>query len=190
MGCGIGGNMTRDEVKRIIQIMCTTYPNFHPANLSETVDVWAMMLEDFTYQEIALALKAYILTDTSGFAPSVGALVQKVRKTEMHNEMEAWAMVSRALKNGTYGAEEEFAKLPPIVQKAVGAPSNLRQWAQTDLKSIENVIQSNFIKTYQGVVKREQELLALPAGMRTALETTANKVLIAQKPPQNAPDSP
>ena len=172
--------MTRDEAKRIIQIMCTTYPNFHPANLSDTVDVWAMMLEDFTYQEISLALKAYILTDTSGFAPSVGALVQKVRKTEQLNELEAWALVSKALRNGTYGAEEEFAKLPPIVQKAVGAPSNLRQWAQTDADSVENVIQSNFVKTYRNVMKREQEALSLPQSMRNALETAVNRVEIAQ----------
>jgi hypothetical protein len=161
--------------------MCTTYPNFHPANLSNTVDVWAMMLEDFTYQEISLALKAYILTDASGFAPSVGALVQKVRKTEELNELEAWSMVSKALRNGTYGAEEEFAKLPPIVQKAVGAPSNLRQWAQTDADSVENVIQSNFIKTYRNVTKREQEQQALPMNLRNALETATNRVAIEQK---------
>ena len=173
--------MTRDEVKRIIQIMCTTYPNFHPANLSETVDVWAMMLEDFTYQEIAIALKAYILTDTSGFAPSVGALVSKVRKAEELNEMEAWAMVSRALRNGTYGAEEEFAKLPPMVQKAVGGPSNLRQWAQTGADSVENVIQSNFIKTYRSVAKRENDLLALPVSMQNALTEAAGRVGIEQK---------
>lgn len=179
--------MTRDEVKRIIQIMCTTYPNYHPANLTDTVDVWTMMLEDFTYQEISLALKAYILTDTSGFAPSVGALVAKVRKTEELNELEAWSLVSKALRNGTYGAEEEFVKLPPIVQKAVGAPSNLRQWAQTDADSVENVIQSNFIKTYRNVTKREQEYAVLPLSMRNALETTTGRVAIAQKPPQDAP---
>ena len=172
--------MSREEVKRIIQIICTTYPNFHPANLTDTVDVWAMMLEDFTYQEISLALKAYILTDVSGFAPSVGALVQKVKRTEELNELEAWSMVSKALRNGTYGAEEEFAKLPPVVQKAVGAPSNLRQWAQTGADSVENVIQSNFIKTYRSVVKREQERIGLPESIGAAL-TTADRGLIAQK---------
>ena len=173
--------MTRDEVKRIIQIMCTTYPNYHPANLTDTVDVWAMMLEEFTYQEISLALKAYILTDTTGFAPSVGALVSKVRKTEELTEMEAWARVSRALRTGTYGAEEEFAKLPPMVQKAVGRPSNLRQWAQTGAESVENVIQSNFIKTYRSVAKRENDLLALPISMQNALMDAAGRVGIEQK---------
>ena len=175
--------MTREEAKRIIQIICTTYPNYHPNNLSDTVDVWAMMLEDFTYQEIAVALKAYILTDTSGFAPSVGALVAKVRKSESTelNEMEAWSLVSKALRNGTYGAETEFAKLPPIVQKAVGAPSNLRQWAQTDATSIENVIQSNFIKTYRSVAAREQELQKLPQNMRTAISEVSGRCAIEQK---------
>ena len=160
--------MTRDEAKRIIQIMCTTYPNFHPSNLTDTVDVWAMVLEDFTYQEISLALKAYILTDTSGFVPSVGALVAKVPRAQANEltEMEAWAMVSRAIRNGYYGAEEEFAKLPAVVQKAVGNASNLRQWATTDIGSIESVIQSNFIKTYRSVAKRESDMTKLPENMK------------------------
>ena len=174
--------MNREEAKKIVMIICTTYPNYHPDNLSGTVDIWHLMLEEFTYQEIAAALKAYILTDTSGFAPSVGALVTKVRKTNELNEMEAWSMVSRALRNGLYGAEEEFAKLPPVIQKAVGAPSNLRQWAQTDAGSIENVIQSNFIKTYRNMVARENERSMLPSDVRAALSDAAGRVAIEQKP--------
>lgn len=173
--------MDREEAKRIVQIICTTYPNYHPENLSDTVNVWHLMLEDFTYQEISVALKAYILTDASGFAPSVGALVAKVRRDKGLNEMEAWSMVSRALRNGIHGAEEEFAKLPPVVQKAVGTPSNLRQWAQTDNLSVENVIQSNFIKTYRSVAAREQELQKLPQDMREVLSGVADKIAIEQK---------
>lgn len=176
--------MNYEETKQIIRVMCSTYPNYHPDDLKDTVAAWHLMLEDFTYQEIAVALKAYILTDTSGFAPSVGALVAKVRKAKTGelNEMEAWSLVSKALRNGLYGAEEEFAKLPPVVQKAVGAPSNLRQWAQTDAKSIENVIQSNFVKTYRSMVARENELAMLPADLRAALTDAAGRVAIEQKP--------
>ena len=48
--------MTRDEAKRIIQIMVATYPNYKPNDLSDTVDVWHMMLEEYRYPEIAAAL--------------------------------------------------------------------------------------------------------------------------------------
>ena len=122
--------MTRDETKRIIQIMCATYPNWHPSDLSSTVDAWHLMLEEYPYQEIAVALKAYITSDTSGFAPSVGQIIGKLKliaAPEQLNEMQAWSMVSKAIRNGTYGAEAEFEKLPEVVQKAVGTPANLRQ---------------------------------------------------------------
>lgn len=165
--------MDRAEAKKLLMVIDATYPNFKPENLAVAVDTWAMMLEDFTYQEIALALKAYVLTDNSGFAPSIGQLVSKARSvtaTDELNEMQAWALVSKALRRSTYYAEEEFAKLPPIVQKTVGDPSQLRNWAQTDVDSIENVIQSNFMRTYRSVLKREQEMDKLPAEFRQAIE--------------------
>ena len=166
--------MDRNEVKKIIQIMCATYPNYHPADLSSTVDAWHLMLEDYSYNQIAIALKAYITSDASGFAPSVGQLISKLSTITAGNEpseLEAWAMVSKALRNGYYGAEEEFSKLPELVQKAVGTPSNLRQWSQTDIDSIENVIQSNFLRTYRNVVKRAEEVQKMPSDVKALMQT-------------------
>lgn len=170
--------MTRDETKKIIRIMADSYPNYKPSNISETVDVWCMMLEDYSYQQIAMALKAYILTDTSGFAPSIGQLIDKLKSTgtPQLTEMEAWSLVSKAIRNGYYGAEEEFAKLPEVVQKAVGNPANLRAWAHTDAESIENVVQSNFLRTYRSVVKRESEQCKLPDSLKLAM----NNVLMIE----------
>lgn len=55
--------------------MCDSYPNYKPMDLSETIDVWTMMLEEYTYEQISVALKQYVLTENSGFAPSIGQLV-------------------------------------------------------------------------------------------------------------------
>ena len=70
--------MTRDEVKKIIMVVMASYPNWKPNDLSFTVDVWYMMLCDYTYNDVAKALKTYITTDTSGFAPSIGQLVNNM----------------------------------------------------------------------------------------------------------------
>lgn len=172
--------MNRDETKRIIQIMSATYPNWHPADLSQTVDAWHLMLEDYSYNQIAIALKAYITSDASGFAPSVGQLIAKLSMITAGNEpseLEAWAMVSKALRNGYYGAEEEFAKLPELVQKAVGNPSNLRQWSQTDVDSIENVIQSNFLRTYRNVAKRAEEVQKMPSDIKALMQSNDTKLI-------------
>lgn len=169
--------MTRDETKKIIRIIADSYPNYKPSDISETIDVWSMMLEEYPYNQIAMALKAYILTDTSGFAPSIGQLVNKLTSAEPQlNEMEAWSLVSKAIRNGYYGAEEEFAKLPEVVQKAVGNPANLRAWSHTDAESIENVVQSNFLRTYRAVVKREHEQEKLPDRLKVAM----NNVLMIE----------
>ena len=176
--------MDREETKKILRIMVDSYPNYKPSDMSETIDVWQMMLSDFTYNQVAMALKAYIMSDTSGFAPSIGQLVGKMQMISQPNElneMEAWALVSKAIRNGFYGAESEFAKLPELVQKAVGQPSQLRQWAHSDMESIETVIQSNFIRTYRTVVKRENEVSRMPKEVQILIEKTNSLMLESKK---------
>ena len=175
--------MTRDETVKIIRIMCDCYPNYKPSNLSETVDVWNMMLEEYSYSQISTALKTYVHSDTSGFAPSIGQLINKLHEVQSPqelNEMEAWSLVSKALRNGYYGAIEEFNNLPPLVQKAVGSPDNLRNWSQTDTNSIENVVQSNFMRSYRLVVNRENEIKKMPADVRTLIENVNKTSYSAQ----------
>ena len=175
--------MTREETVKIIRIMCDCYPNYKPSNLSETVDVWNMMLEEYSYSQISTALKTYVHSDTSGFAPSIGQLINKLHEVQSPqelNEMEAWSLVSKALRNGYYGAIEEFNNLPPLVQKAVGSPDNLRNWSQTDTNSIENVVQSNFMRSYRLVVNRENEIKKMPADVRTLIENVNKTSYSAQ----------
>ena len=155
--------------------MVDSYPNYKPNNISETVDVWNMMLSDYDYNLVAMALKAYILSDTGGFAPSIGQLVAKMQtiiKPQELSEMEAWSLVSKAIRNSGYNSVEEFAKLPPLVQKAVGTPDNLRNWAVSDYQTIESVIQSNFLRTYRTVVKRENEINCMPNEIKALIDKT------------------
>ena len=166
--------MTREETVKIIRIMCDCYPNYKPNNLSETVDVWQMMLDEYSYNQVSIALKAYVTSNTSGFAPGVGDIVAKIQTISQPQELDgltAWGLVSKALRNGTYGAVEEFNKLPPTVQKAVGLPDNLKNWATADYKTIETVIQSNFLRTYESVVKRENEINRMPNNIKSLIET-------------------
>lgn len=174
--------MTREETKKIIRIMCDSYPNYKPMNLSETVDVWTMMLEEYTYEQISVALKAYILADTSGFAPSVGQLVAKaqtITQPQELNEMEAWALVSKAIRNSGYNSESEYAKLPPVVKSAVGMPSQLRQWA-LDENYNEEVVMSQFMRTYRAEVARKTEFQKLPSEVQRLIQNTSENSHKAQ----------
>lgn len=179
--------MTREETVKIIRIMSDCYPNYKPNNLSETVDVWQMMLDEYSYNQVSIALKAYVTSDTSGFAPSVGEIVAKIQLVSQPQELDgmaAWGLVSKALRNGTYGAVEEFNKLPPLVRQAVGIPGNLKNWATSDYQTIETVIQSNFLRTYETIVKRANEINRMPDNIKSLIEkTNANsyKAQIEQK---------
>lgn len=166
--------MTREETVKIIRIMVDSYPNYKPNDISETVDVWQMMLSDYDYNLVAMALKAYILSDTSGFAPSIGQLVSKIQTiTKPHelSEMEAWSLVSKAIRNSGYNSVEEFAKLPPVVQKAVGLPDQLRTWA-LDENYNEQVVSSNFMRCYRTELARHEELSKMPEEIKALIDNS------------------
>lgn len=171
--------MTREETKQILMSIFAAYPNYKPSDKTVAVNLWSEMLSEYSYSQVSAALKAYIRSDTSGFAPSIGQLVDKLQTINSPaalSEMEAWSLVSRALRNGYYNAEEEYAKLPPLVQKAVGAPSQLRNWAVTDIESVENVIQSNFMRTYRAELRHEQEMAKMPAELRKITGEAAGRI--------------
>ena len=178
--------MTREETVKIMRIICDSYPNYKPTNLSEIVDVWCMMLSDYTYDEVSIALKAYITSNTSGFAPAIGQLIEMIKtitEGQELNDMEAWAIVSKAIRNSAYNSVEEFAKLPSLVQKAVGLPDQLRQWA-LDENFNEQVASSNFMRCYRAELNRQQEIARMPSKVRQLIQNmpvSAHKAQIEQK---------
>jgi hypothetical protein len=183
--------MTRNEMVLLIRVVTNAYPNFNPKDLSDTVDVWYEMLSDYTYEQVATALKMYIRADTSGFAPTIGQLVDKINQIvnpQQMNEAEAWSLVSKAIRNSGYHAEEEFAKLPPTIQKVVGHPSNLRDKA-LDEEYNDGVEKSNFLRMYRIQLERDKELNSLPRDLRSLLECDAlykpSQICIEDKQPDN-----
>ena len=80
--------------------------------------------------------------------------------------MEAWNLVAKALRNSAYGSEEEFAKLPPAVQRVAHSPSQLREWALMDADTVQSVVASNFQRAYTARQKSDREFEALPPAVR------------------------
>ena len=173
--------MTVNDARKIIAVMLVSYPNFKPIDTELMATTWADMLNEYSYEQVSVALKCYITTDTSGFAPSIGQLIDKLKTVEQPqelNELQAWGLVRKAINNSGYHSEEEFAKLPPLVQKAVGTPGQLKQWGLSDIESIETVAQSNFMRTYRAVVKREDEVSRMPKEIRQLIQQNEPKIMI------------
>lgn len=172
--------MTNEGMAKVFQIIQATYPSFKPSDPQGMFSVWMEMLSDYSDEVVALALKAFIRTSTSDFAPTIGQIIDTINNItteKLLNEMEAWALVSKALRNGTYNYNEEFEKLPETVRKAVGSPMNIHNWATNDYQAIETVIQSNFLRSYKQVVKQEQEMSKMPLEVKKLISSINSQLI-------------
>ena len=81
-------------------------------------------------------------------------------------------MVRRALRNSSYHAEEEFDRLPPEIQQAIGGASALRDMSRIDSDEVATVCQSHFLRAYSAIMARREEEAKLPERVRLLLENT------------------
>ena len=164
--------MTIKEARKFVAVLMVTYPNYNPIDEELAAETWAGVTEEYTYEQVDIALRSYMKTNTSGFAPTPGQIIDKIHtmtQPQDLNEMEAWSLVSKAIRNSGYNSVDEFAKLPPLVQKAVGLPSQLRTWA-LDENYNEEVVSSNFIKCYRNELAKQRELQKMPQNVRNFIE--------------------
>lgn len=150
--------MTREDTKKILVMLASTYPNFKIPDKEIALGIWHEVLEEYSLSSVLAALKIYLKTNTSGFAPVPAQLIEIMTRPTVKDmtSAEAWAMVRKALANGTYGAEEEFKKFPEEVKRAVGSPEQLHVWA-TDSEFNESVVSSHFIRAYNTTVERTKK---------------------------------
>ena len=166
--------MTREETWKLIIVLKSAYPKtyekFGEMEFENLCTAFHMCLEDYTYEQAALGLKAFMITDTKGFPPVAGQIIEQIQKmnpaAQTMGAMEAWALVYKAICNSTYNAESEFEKLPELCKKVIGNPSNLREMAGMDMDTVKSVEQSHFIRQYNSYAERERELAKLPQSIK------------------------
>lgn len=154
--------MTREQFKVLVKAMKAVYtnPGFIPDQ--DAFDVWYSMLKDLDYAIASRAVQMHLQMEES--PPTVAGIRKqsvklKTDETDDLNETAAWSLVLKAIRRSTYYSEEEFAKLPATVQRAVASPKQLREWAtleDVDGKTL-TVIQSNFQRTFRVEQQRERE---------------------------------
>lgn len=169
--------MNKAEAVKIISILQINYPdNFRgksEAVIEATVNLWARAFVDDAYAVVSAAVMSHIVSDPNRFMPPIGIIKAKIAdmlKPDEMTEQEAWGLVAKALRNSTYGADEEYAKLPPAVQRAVGGASQLRDWAMMDTETVQSVVASNFQRSYRVTSQRERDWEKLPSGVKQFVE--------------------
>ncbi len=165
--------MTREDTIKILSVLRGAYPAFYrditKQEAESTIALWESLFDEEPYELVGAAVKAFITADSKGFPPAIGQIKERIRQItqpEDMTEQEAWSFVSKALRNSTYGSEEEFAKLPPEVKAVVHDPGQLRQWALADADEVETVIASNFMRSFRAKQKSSKEYLALPTEVK------------------------
>lgn len=166
--------MTLQDTAKVMDIIKGAYPSWNATK--NTALVWAQMFVDDPVELVLAAVKSYIASDTKGFAPVVGQIKQIMTDLQVEdmNEQQAWSLVRKAIGNGLYGCYTEYAKLPPILQKVVGSPEQLTEWAMLE-QGLDTVVASNVMRSYRAALERERFERALPSDVKMVLEGTVYK---------------
>ena len=181
--------MTKKEMAEILTMMQTNYPDEFKdksdSYINGKINLWLMSFRDDNYTDVLTAVMAHINTDTNRFMPPVGVIKAKLVEIRTGDEMtpqEAWELVSRATRNSTYNSGEEFDKLPPVVQRIVGSPMQLKEWAAMEADSLQSVVASNFQRSYKVRATKEREFLALPSAVQEAMTQIAAGMKMPELP--------
>lgn len=149
--------MTRGEFARIVKGLKAVYAYESFIGNQDAFDVWYELLKDLDYQAVSIGCKK--LMQTSSKVPTPADIRKAAIPEEDISEGEVWAMVAKAIGRSTYYASEEFAALPPDVQRSVGSAEQLNRWATAEDLSLE-VVQSQVLRSYRQTKEqsREQQL--------------------------------
>lgn len=188
--------MNREETLAIMSVLKAAYPAYYKGlnrqDAESVVSLWTEMFKDEPAQVVAVAVKAHIASDNKGFPPHIGAIKDAIAKLHQPDQMtalEAWEYVRQAMRgasmspsscvyingktDGKTTAERNFEKMPELVQRIVGTPGQLAQWADMEADVVNSVISSNFQRSFNARAVHERELLTLPSDVRGAMQSIA-----------------
>lgn len=166
--------MNKRETAELVTLMKANYPDSFRGKsdtvVKGTINLWEMMFADEPAELVRNAVLAYMASNTGAFMPNVGQIKQAIQDLQSPDgglsETEALARIMQASRNGIYGAETEFDKLPPMLQKVVGSSAQLREWAMMDADTVQSVIGSHVIRAYRTIKAREDAQARLSAAVR------------------------
>ena len=163
--------MDRNETLKIMAVLQAAYPNFYKGMKAESAEgiviLWNLSFADDQYELVSAAVLAHINTNINPFPPVI-SLIKNAIHTISHpqgmTEMEAWQRVKKSCS--IYDYQQEFERLPPILQRMVGSPPQLREWAIMDADELETVVGSNFMRSYKVRAASQKEYEMLPESVR------------------------
>ena len=166
--------MNRQEILSMLSILKKAYPNFY-RNLTkqeaeDTVLLYEEMFKDYDGKLVLLTIKELI--NTYEYPPTIATIKKKMYELTHTNEesnSELWERLLKAIRNGYYGAEEEFKMLPDIVKEFLGSPEQLRSIAEMDSETIHSVVKGQFLRQIENLKERVRQKEMMTTEMKNLL---------------------
>ena len=170
--------MNREECTKCLTVLRVNYQSFArnmtASDANAVITSWEMCFKDEPYELVSMAIYDLIQTKKD-FAPDIAAIKERIREMQAvvcgeHTNEELWNILKRAASRSAYNAEEEFEKLPPILQRYIGGPSGLYDMSQTDATTVDTVQRGIFLKNIDNMKSREDFQQRLSPAARDMLQ--------------------
>lgn len=159
--------MNKEEFIRTLTGVCKLYDKDLD---QETLTMWLSFFKENTIEEFKNAVNQHIRT--SNKFPTIADIKSKMYDlgTNEESNTDLWESLLIAIRNGIYGANEEFEKLPKAVQRFVGSPQQLTEIALMDSETIHSVVKGQFLKQIEYIKQSIKEKEMMSPQIKTLLE--------------------
>ena len=154
--------MNKKEILSMLNLLKIAYPSYYrefsKKEIEETMLLYEQMFKDYDGHLVLLAVKEII--GTAKFPPTIADIKEKIYQftnVEDKPASELWDCLLKAIRNGSYGSEQEFKNLPDIVKDYVVSPRQLQEMAQMDSEIINSVVKGQFLKQIENLKQRAKE---------------------------------
>lgn len=167
--------MNIQETSQILRYISIAFPSYKPQyneeQMKDALQLWAASFADVPGAIVYEAVRKYVHNDNE-YAPSIGnikTIINQMVGNEPISEGEAWNMVILAIRNGAYGADEEYAKLPEDVQEAIGGSHYLHELALSQDVNW-GVESSNFFRNLRTARERRKNVENIPDRVKQVID--------------------
>lgn len=162
--------MTKEGIKKCIALLTVMYPNTYKDFRAEQYDAlvqgWGIQFNQCEDLDVWVALNKVI--SVSSFPPSIAEIKAQMVDDDDLSAEEVWEIIAKAGKNGLYGAEEEYQKLPERIRKII-RPGTLKEIAMADSESL-HFIKKDILAEYKASGKKEAEAQKIQLGDKRLLQ--------------------
>lgn len=155
--------MTEKDIKNILALLMANYSNsfknVEKQDMELIVKTWGTQFKNYSLDEVFNAIMAIMANDTSGFAPSIGRIKEKMNKKYkdcVMQDEEAWNIVLKNASCDPKKAIANFESLPGNIKKAVKHPKFLESLGYSNVNH-QGTHKKDFVKNYHEIIESDYQ---------------------------------